>query len=66
MIRRRRRWSTLQYRELFNTPVPRLHAVRDALVEQMEAGLRCQVAAGSQWAARCPLRQLPLPLPPAP
>ncbi|EFN54251.1 hypothetical protein CHLNCDRAFT_135795 [Chlorella variabilis] len=42
MIRRRRRWSTLQYRELFNTPVPRLHAVRDALVEQMEAGLRCQ------------------------
>lgn len=41
--RRRRIESVLdEYRELFNTPVPRLHAVRDALVEQMEAGLRCQ------------------------
>lgn len=29
----------LQYRELFDTPVERLLALRDALVEQMEAGL---------------------------
>jgi hypothetical protein len=33
----------LQYRELFNTPVLRLHALRDAVVEQMEAGLAGQV-----------------------
>ena len=33
----------LQYRELFNTPVERLHALRDALVEQMEAGLAGKV-----------------------
>ncbi|KAL4854923.1 Hexokinase-1 [Chlorella vulgaris] len=32
----------LQYRELFNTPVLRLHALRDAVVEQMEAGLAGQ------------------------
>lgn len=31
-----------EYRELFNTPVLRLHALRDAVVEQMEAGLAGQ------------------------
>ena len=38
-----------QYRELFDTPVERLHALRDALVEQMEAGLAGQV----RRACRC-------------
>ena len=33
----------LQYRQLFNTPVERLHALRDALVEQLEAGLANKV-----------------------
>lgn len=36
----------LQYRELFDTPVERLHALRDALVEQMEAGLAGRVRLG--------------------
>lgn len=32
-----------QYRELFNTPVERLLELRDALAEQMEAGLEGKV-----------------------
>lgn len=35
--------ACLQYRELFNVPVDRLCAIRDALVEQMEAGLAGKV-----------------------
>lgn len=44
----------LQYRELFDTPVERLLALRDALVEQMEAGL-----AGKVRPRHCPSPLLP-------